>query len=319
MKRRVLIAGTVVLAAAILGGVLVARGRPDADVAPLRFAYQNRIGSALCIVAVEQRLVDEVGLALEAARFTSGPATSEALYAGAADIAAMGDTTAVIAVTRESRFSIVASHGAGEHRHRIVVAEDSPIRKPTDLIGARLAVRKGTSTYGGLLVFSERNGIDLSRIDVIDMGPSEMPDALAAGSIDAFVASEPTPSLAEARGAREIATLGGLGNNYPILLVARNDFLERRPEDTAKFVRAMRRAERFVRERPDDTIDLLVRVTGLSDDSVRAAMERHTYRLTLDEEIRDGLGATAEFLRSQNLIDRVPDWNAALASIVDAE
>jgi len=48
-----------------------------------------------------------------------------------------------------------------------------------------------------------------------------MPEALSAGSIDAYVASEPTPSLAEARGARVMGTPGGLGNSYPLLTVQR--------------------------------------------------------------------------------------------------
>lgn len=53
---------------------------------------------------------------------------------------------------------------------------------------------------------------------------------LLAGSIAAFAASEPTTSLAELHGARQLATLDGLGNNYPRLMLANNRLLERHPE-----------------------------------------------------------------------------------------
>lgn len=35
---------------------------------------------------------------------------------------------AVLAVSRKDRFCIVASHGNGEHRHRIMIASDSPMQ-----------------------------------------------------------------------------------------------------------------------------------------------------------------------------------------------
>ena len=62
-------------------------------------------------------------------------------------------------------------------------------------------------------------------IAIIDLTPPTMTDALLAGSLDAFAASEPTPSAAEQKGARELATLGGLGNEYPILILASRDTL----------------------------------------------------------------------------------------------
>ena len=281
---------------------------------PIRFAYQNRVGSALCIAAVERGLFRKEGIAVKASRFNSGPACSEALYSGSADIAAMGDTTAIIAVSRSPAFRIIASHGAGEHRHRIVVREDSPLAAPEDLVTRRLAVKKGTSTYGGLLAFCDKAGIAIGDIRVIDMRPHEMTEALQAGSIDAFVASEPTPSLAEARGARELATLGGLGNKYPILLVARKNFLEQRPDEVARFMQAMKRAEEFVRDNPAETVALLSRISGLPRESARRAMGWHVYRLSLDANIRESLANTAEFLHSEVKIDAVPNWTLSLES-----
>jgi aliphatic sulfonates family ABC transporter substrate-binding protein len=278
---------------------------------PLRLAYQNRIGSALCIVAVEKRFFAAEDLRVEAMRFHSGPACSEALYCGAADVASMGDTTAVILASRRKPYTIVACDGAGEHRHRLMVKAGAAVRNAADLRGRTVAVKKGTSTYGGLLAYLAANGVSPSEVRIIDMGPSEMPDALLAGSIDAFVASEPTPSLAEIRGARQVATMGHLGNTYPLLLLARNELLAARPDDVRRLLRALRRAEQFVRDRPDETAEMLARATGLPSDVARRAMARHSYRLQLDDQTLTSLTRTAEFLRQQKQIDALPDFAAA--------
>ena len=280
--------------------------------APIQFAYQNRIGSAACIVAVEKGFLQEAGLNVEAFRFNSGPACAEALYSGSADIGAMGDTTALIASSRGAPLTIIGSHGAGEHRHRLVTMPDNGVSRPADLAGRRVAVKKGTSTYGGYLAWLKKNGVDPSEVDTMNMRPSEMPDALAAGSIDAFVASEPTPSLAEARGAEEVATMGGLGNEYPIFLLAKQSLLAHRPDEMRRFLRAIQRAERFIAERPEETARLLARITGLDAEVSRRAMQRHRYALRLDEAIRRSLRDTAEFLVSEGIIDSPPDLEEAL-------
>lgn len=276
--------------------------------APIRFAYQDRVGSALCIVAVEKGFFNQQGIAVAPFRFTSGPACAEALYSGSADIAEMGDTTAVIAVSRSDRFRIIASHGGGENRHRIVVRKDSPIRNPADLVGRKLAVKKGTSTYGGFLALCVKHGIDIKKIQVIDLAPENMPEALSAGSIDAYVASEPTPSLAEARGARVMGTLGGLGNSYPLLILARKELLTERPDEVKKFLTALKQAEVFMRKHPREAADLIGRVGGLSGRDAETSIKLHDLRLNLDRNTLGSLDKIAEFLHEQGKIKTVPDF-----------
>ncbi|HOP41873.1 MAG TPA: ABC transporter substrate-binding protein [Geobacteraceae bacterium] len=281
---------------------------------PIRFAYQDRVGSALCIVAVEKGLFAEQGLAVRASRFTSGPACAEALYSGSADIGEMGDTTAVIAVSRGDRFRIIASHGGGEHRHRIVVRSDGAIRKPGDLVGKKLAIKKGTSTYGGFLAYCGTYGIDIGKIRVIDLNPALMPEALSSGAIDAFIASEPTPSLAETRGAIVMGTLGELGNSYPLLVLARKDFLDTRPGDVKKFLKALQQAEAFIKKHPKETAAIIAGVSGLSVQDTEKSMKLHDFRLTLDPGIVNSLKKIAAFLYQQGKIKTVPDFSHMIES-----
>jgi len=280
----------------------------------LRFAFQNRVGSAIPIVAVKKGFFEKSGIIIKPLRFNSGPACAEALCSGSADIGTMGDTTAIIAGVQNARLKIIASHSTGEHRHRIIVLEGSPLQRLEDLRGNRIAVKKGTSTFGGLLASLASNKIPLEDVVFVDLSPSIMPDALMAGSIDAFAASEPTPSLAELRGGRELGTLGGLGNEYPIMMVAQKDLLDGRDEDVIRFLQALKKAETFVIENPEETAKILAEATGLTPVVARYAMAKHSYRLRLDEAIMESLNKTAEFLKDQKIISVIPDFPSVITN-----
>ena len=296
-----LIATTVAFAAA---GQAMAGSR--AELPEVRFAYQDRIADAVSVIAVENGFFAKEGLQVKPMMFTSGPACTEALVSGSADISTMGDTTAVISVAR-APVTIIASHGGGEHRHRIIVKADSPIRSPRDLVGKRVAVSKGTSTYGGFLAWARAKKLDLSKVQITDMKPEDMGTALLSGAVDAAVASEPTPSVMEEKGGRQLATLGGLGNNYPILLVAGTDFLRKHPEAATRFVRAMDRAAEFVRSHPKEAAQIMSRKTGLSPAATAKAMKLHYYRVQLDKPTRASLREIADFLVEQKILDNAPD------------
>ena len=278
----------------------------------IRFAYQDRVADAVSIVAMDKGFFREAGLTVKGLRFSSGPACSEALYSGSADVGTMGDTTAVIAVARHAPVLIAASHGGGEHRHRIVVGKDSPIRTIADLKGKRIAVKKGTSTYGGLLAFLQANHLSPKDVVLIDMRPADMIDALLSGSVDALVASEPTPCLAETRGAKALGTLGGLGNTYPILLMMRQEFPREHPEEAKRFIEAMRKAAAFVREHPEQAAQVLAKATGLSPDVAAISMKLHRYTVGMDPEVKASLDLTAGFLLEQKIIATKPDLEKAM-------
>lgn len=272
---------------------------------PVRFAFQNRIGSVLPIIADQQGFFEQQGLTMKILRFSSGPACAEALYSGSADIATMGDTSAIIALSRALPLQIITSHASGEHRHRVMVMNPA-IDNLAALRGKRIGVKKGTSTYGGLLRLLDEAAIKPTQVRLIDLPPATQIEALQAGSIDALAASEPTPAMAEMKGARQLATLGGLGNNYPVLIMAHQNFCRQHPQQLVSFLAALRQALHFLQQHPAQAQQLIAEALGLPVDVTRNAMQRHRYQLDYDDEIRASLSQTARFLHQQRIISRLP-------------
>lgn len=108
---------------------------------PLKIAYQDRVIDALFIVANAQNLFENSEVELK--RFSSGPATNEALLFGDVSMATMGDTAALIALSKYCpKVKIYSILGGGEARHSIVVRKESDIKILQDLAGKKIAIKK---------------------------------------------------------------------------------------------------------------------------------------------------------------------------------
>jgi ABC-type nitrate/sulfonate/bicarbonate transport system substrate-binding protein len=280
---------------------------------PIIFAYQDRVADAASIIAVKKGFFESDGLNVDGRMFTSGPSCAEALIYGNAVLGTMGDTTAIITLSKScTKFRAICSHGGGEHRHRIIVRNDSGIKLPQQLAGKRIGVKKGTSTHGGLLLFAQNNGLEL-REEIIDIKPSLQLVALAAGQLDAMVASEPTPTQAEVNGfGRQLSTLGGQNNTYPIFMLVNNKFAKKNPETVAKFLKVITKSALFINQHPDETALILSGITGLEKDVIRKAMANHYYQVGLTRNTIDSVSAMANFLRKINKIKKDPDFNKCL-------
>ncbi len=273
------------------------------------FAHQDKVAGAATIIAFEKGFFEEEGLNIRSMQFSSGPACAEALLYGDADFGTMGDTTAITSVSQGHPVTIIASHGSGEDRHRLIVSDKSGITNIEDLEGKSIGIKMGTSTHGGLLLFAERNGLDLDE-EMLDLRPSEQLTAFATGEVDAIVASEPTPSIAEYNGyGRELTTLGGLDNTYPITILVNNEFAENSPEKVTAILRVLQKATEFINENPNEAAQIQANIAGVDVEVIENAMELHDYELDMSNRTIESLESTAAFLMDIEKIREVPDFD----------
>lgn len=276
------------------------------------FVYQDRVADAASIIAVKKGFFAAEGLDIRPMIFSSGPACTEALTYGNADFGTMGDTTAIVTTSKGHGFTIIASYGGGENRHRLLVARGSRIKTLQDLEGKRIGVKKGTSTHGGLALLARQEGLDL-RDEIIDISPRDQLLALAAGELDAIVASEPTPSKAEADGyGHELITLGGLGNSYPIFLLVNSKFATSHQDVVDKMLKGLQKATTFIAEYPEEAVAIQAAQSGLAPEVISKAMTYHHYGLSLGDSVRDSLMVTADFLLDIGKIDSIPAWDEVI-------
>lgn len=275
----------------------------------LTLAYQDRIVDALSVIAVEKELISPQ---MDARMFSSGPQTIEALISGSAQIATMGDSAAIILLSKYDNFVIIAGLGTGPKRHRVIVSDNSGIHSWEDLAGKKIGIKKGTSTHGGFLLKSDQLGLNFEK-EIIDMAPSLQLTALASGEIDVMVASEPSPSIAEGKGiGTHFAYLDIKDMTYPVVLVTTRETLEKRGNELKLLLKAYENAESFVTNNETEVVKIFSVLNGFNEDLVRSSMSLHQFHIIRPGEMIKTLEKLSSVLLDMGKISELPDWENAM-------
>lgn len=319
MSRRIVNSVLSVLLSLVMLPAAAGEGSAATAASPVvcRLAYSSKVHYAPQILASRKGWFAANGVVVQDLKLGMGAgiAAAEALVSGSADVAVMGDVPAIIALASRRDCVLVAAYGGGEKMHSIVVSGTSAISRPADLVGRRLGVQFGSSTHGAVQLYLKRHGIAFSRVNLVNIPQKDLVEALAGGSIDALAASDPTPalSLRKLRGARELACLSGLGNDYPLLMLATRDYARAHPEAIRAVVAGTRRGVNLINRDPVGAARELALVTGVSADQEAASLRRLKWRVTLDERVMGSLAMTAEFLHSIGRLKNIPDIRSHLA------
>lgn len=279
----------------------------------LRVTYSNKVDYEPLMVAVDKGFFRDEGLNVKPLLVTGGIESAEALATGAADIAAMGDAPAVISASRYPDNKVVCAYGGGAQRHRLMA--HAHIGVPKDLEGRKLGLQLGSSTHGCFLAWAKANGLDLNRVEILNLRPSEIPMAMAAAQLDAMAGSEPWATNTQklcGRNVHEVANFKGYMGTSPMVLIVSKRTLDGKPEAVAKVIRAVRRAVDWINANHARTAAICAPLTGLSLQD----QERCTYTLTWElrwtPEDAEALALTARFLLDHGKIPALPEIPAAV-------
>ncbi len=285
-----------------------------ADANVCRLAYTSKGYYAPQFLASRRGWFDAPGVEVREVKLgmSAGIAAAEALVSGSADVAVMGDVPALICLASARDCVVVAAFGGGERMHSIIVPGDSGIASPGDLAGKRLGVQFGSSTHGAVHLYFAARGVDPARVDLVNMPQKDLIEALISGSIEALAASEPTPTLALDRiaGAEVLDELSGLGNDYPLLIVATRRFVQARPGAIRAVVAGTRKAVAWINADPDAAAAATAKVTGAPAALESAMFRKMTWRVRLDERVVRSLRQTARVLHGAGKLPRLPDVRA---------
>lgn len=298
------------IAAALLSAFMGLLAAGQACAADCRLAYTAKVQYAPQILAFRNNWFEAKGIRFVPVDLgmSAGIAAAEALVSGSADAAVMGDAPAIIALASSFPCRLVCAYGGGENMHSLIVSEKSGIRKIEDLAGKRVGAHFGSSAHGGLELFLNRHGL-AGAVTLVNTPQKNLIEALASGSVDAILASEPAPSLAleKAPGSRKLTTLAGLGNEYPLMLVVSEKFAREYPEAVAGLVEGTRKGVDFINRDRAAAAAELAKATGIAPRVEERSLGNLTWKVAMDKRIVDSLVQTAEFLHRTGRLKNVPD------------
>ena len=305
--------------AALLGiGLLIAAGLVAGDASfgrsrerlPITIAAATNEAAALVWVAADLGFFEQAGLDVTVNDYAVGRFAAEAMLAGEADIA----TAAEFVVVRESferdNLSVIGSMSESQS-FSVIARPDRSIASPIDLRGARIGVAFGTQAEFFLDRFLAFNGLSTRELELIDLAPVEMVEALVNGSIDAVGILDPHGYEAQMRlGDRAMVFAGLFDDVHHFLLVSTDEWVAANPETVNRFLRGLALAQAFNERNPEQAQAVMEEHFDRDREYLACTWQMRTFALTLPQNLIPTLELQASWLIDRRLVDddQPPDY-----------
>jgi NitT/TauT family transport system substrate-binding protein len=281
--------------AAVLFAVLACKKKEAAseDDYVFKIGFTMSLCNAPVHIAAEKGYYDEEGLKWETIRVGDGEAMN-LLTNGSAD----GLMTLMIGLVHPLANGLPVQIPLAMHTGCIktLVRGDSTIRTVADLKGKKIG---GASPSASALLFTKRYlagkgfKVDGENADVeyIYQSAGELPLLLEQGGVDAIALTDPSAQIAQdTRGFRAIID-NGVDENYKdefcCVIPVRTETIKTYPLATAKFLRALQKAAKFVQEHPDEAARLLADTKRAAGDPLvnERILKTFNYRASVSQAL----------------------------------
>jgi sulfonate transport system substrate-binding protein len=241
---------------------------------------------------------EKVGAKVNWVEFQSGPAYFEAIATDRLDFGRVGNIPVLVGQAADIPFKEIALASSGEKGDAILVPKDSSIKSVKDLKGKKVAVAKGSSSYGLLYRALEENEINPNDVEIIQLQPDEAQPAFETGSVDAWVIWEPFQSVQVVKnGAKVVANGVSVNTSSPGFQIVRTKFAEEHPELVELYLKVTEKATRWQNENLEEAIDLYAELKDTDKEVIRQVLENSQPSNTpITDEIVEEQQKTTELL-----------------------
>jgi NitT/TauT family transport system substrate-binding protein len=234
----------ILLTVVVLVALTVLHKKPwqvgDASASSLSVGFLPVTCHLTCPVTDFATKTTTTGTHFESQRFTEFPTVVEALKARKIDATFLLAPLAMI--LREQGVPIHIVYLGHRDGSTVIVAKDSPAKSIRDLKGKTFArPSKYSNQYLVITKLMEDEGMQPDDITFVDLPPPDMPQALAAGAIDAYFVGEPHAAKAQLNGTGRV--LYYAKDIWPhfvsCVLVVRDELIRDQPEVVRDLVRGI--------------------------------------------------------------------------------
>jgi len=193
----------------------------------------------------------------------------------------------------------------------VIGRKDRGIEKVSDLKGKKIGVVRGTILEFQLGRFLELNGVNPADVTLVHGTLPQSASAIVNGDVDAVMSIPPfTTSIQKQLGAN--AALWSAQNIQPFysLVLAGNEWIKQHPKTVERFLRAMKQAEEFIIDHPDEAKDILRKKLNFSDEEIARVWSQNQFSLSLDQSLIIAMEDEARWMINNNLTaeKQVPDF-----------
>ncbi len=260
--------------------------KPVGPTEKITIAYSASSDSALAQVAQAQGYYRHEGLDAIPQMHPYGKVALQAVLEGRADFATVAETPVMFAIMKGEKIAIVATILTSNRNVAVIARKDKGILTAADLKGRKIAATFGTISEFFMDAFLLVQGISRKDMTVVNLRPDEMGESLAKGNVDAVSAF--APFIINIR-----KDLGDRGTTFydddiytqTFNLVARQEYISKNPGIVGKMLRALIKAEEFVRQHPEEAQQITADFSRIDIATVRESWVSDNFNVTLDQSL----------------------------------
>jgi len=213
-------------------------------------AAAEYLTGSLIYVAEDQGFFEKNGLEVTIKGYGSGKACADALITGEADIATSADNVFVSNSFKHTDLRVLGTVATAQVKE-LVARKDKGITTISDLKGKKIGVTKKSGAEFQLGVFLTLNSISEEDVELVDLRPPEMMAAIASGDVDAVFVWDPyLYNIKKELGENVISWPGG--EDFYFLLLTKEDWLDKHPAATERFMKSILEAEDYIRANSEE-------------------------------------------------------------------
>ena len=241
--------------------------------------------STLIWIAEDKGFFGNNGLDITNKDYQSGKAAADALLAGEADISISAEFVLVSNSFTNPNLRALGTVDSVENME-LIANKDRGIVEPRDFQGKTIGVTKKSVGEFFLGTFLTFNGIALVDVNVVDMNPKDMPDALLNGDVDAVLTWAPnTFNIKQLLGPRALSWSGQSGQKYHMILMTTDEYIRENPAAIEQFLKSIVQAEEFVAGNSATTKGTIADKYDYESSYIDDAWPRHNFAVGLSQEL----------------------------------
>ena len=227
------------------------------------------------------------------------------------DISTVAPTPIMFSSFNRQDFYIFSTFVYANEDIKVIANGSGGITTAADLKGKKIGTPAGTTGQFVAEVFLVNNGLLPSEVEIIDISPSELPDALNNNQVDVIVIWEPHAYNAQNLLGQDAIRLSGselYRTTFNFMIM--RDYAESHPEVLVKFLRAIDNATDFIGENKEESQDILAERLKLNKEDMTKFWDAFTFEISLDQSLIVAIEAEARWAINNKLTDKteVPNY-----------
>ena len=304
-----------------LAGPLMPAGAQAIETDTLAISIGPDLPFLVHIVAEQKGWFAEAGFKnVEFKTFASGNLAGEALLAGEIQLWTPGNLPPVSMAHNGVPVVILGTNAVSHGLEKIVVRKDAGVENPEDLYKVKLGLLL-SSTSGALLAnVAERYGLDMSKIQTVNLAPPEALAAMANNEIQGIIFWEPFPYRAVREQEARIVHSGtksffakNSGEEAPVsnnrtVWVASQEWVRDNPNAASALVKVLLKAQAYVADpaNRDEALKIYSDFQKQPLEMNQELISDYTFDPKVDQAYVDDMTAIAGFLKATNRIQGEP-------------